>query len=94
MIQANIAHGGGSGVGGASSIVDPTTDAGVKAIIAANPGQWGHAADAIDAKYGVGTATQYDAQLKAVYQSGQNVNTAFGGATAPQSFSHIFEHRL
>ncbi len=39
----------------------------VKNIIAANPNEWGHAADAIDAKYGPGTATKYDSLLKQAY---------------------------
>ena len=40
---------------------------GVKAIIAANPSEWGKAADEIDARYGKGTSTAYDALLKANY---------------------------
>ncbi len=83
VIQANIAHGGAGG-GGGGSIVDPTTDAGVKAIIAANPGEYGHAADAIDAKYGAGTATEYDSQLRAVYNNGQSVDSAFASTSTPK----------
>jgi hypothetical protein len=83
IIQSNIAHAGvGTGTG-TGNIVSASTDAGVRAIIAANPGQYGHAADAIDAKYGAGTATQYDSQLKAVYNSGQNVNSVFANSNVP-----------
>lgn len=44
----------------------PTTSA-IKAIIKANPNEWGNAADAIDRKYGAGTATKYDKELKNAY---------------------------
>lgn len=63
--------------GGSSVIVDSGTDAQVKAIIAANPGEYGHAADAIDKAFGKGTASKYDAQLRAVYNDKQNVSQAF-----------------
>lgn len=64
-----------------TSIVNSQTDTAVKAIIAANPGEYGHAADAIDATFGKGTATKYDAQLKAVYNNGQSVGEAFNSNT-------------
>lgn len=74
----------GSDSGVTSSIVDPTTDNAVKQIIAQNPGEWGHAADAIDAKFGEGTSSLYDDELKAVYQDGKNVNTVFGASNIPR----------
>jgi hypothetical protein len=40
---------------------------GIKKIIAAHPGQYGHAAEAIDAQYGKGTATKADDLLKSTY---------------------------
>lgn len=66
-----------------SYVVDAATDAGVQQIIAANPGEWGHAADAIDKKYGAGTSTTYDAQLKAVYQKNQSPASAFAQSSVP-----------
>lgn len=41
----------------------------VKEIIASHPGEWGNAADQIDAEFGKGTATKYDDLLKSVYQN-------------------------
>lgn len=77
--QAIIAARKASGEGGPTtttpqSIVDPKTDATVQALIASNPNEWGHAAEAIDKQFGAGTATKYDSWLKAVYQNGQNIN--------------------
>lgn len=40
----------------------------VKKIIDSHPAEWGQAANAIDAKFGPGTATRYDALLKANYK--------------------------
>ncbi len=64
----------------------PTTpvnseEARVRQIIAANPGEWGHAADQIDTEFGKGTATKYDALLKSVYQDGKNVGSIQTGST-------------
>lgn len=42
----------------------------VKQIISMHPGEWGHAADQIDAEFGPGTATKYDDLLKATYAKG------------------------
>lgn len=53
--------------GGSSSAQDDKEFTEVKAIVAAHPNEWGHAADAIDAKFGAGTATKYDDYLKSVY---------------------------
>ena len=46
---------------------DKKRDDEVKRIISLYPGEWGMAADAIDRKYGAGTATKYDALLKEKY---------------------------
>ena len=83
IIQANIAHSASASASGSSSIVDPATDAGVKAIIAANPNEYGNAANAIDAKYGAGTASLYNSQLQAVYNNKQNVNSVFASSSIP-----------
>jgi hypothetical protein len=83
IIQANIAHSTSVSSSSSTSIIDPATDAGVKAIIAANPNQYGNAANAIDAKYGAGTASLYDSQLQAVYNNKQNVNSVFAGSSIP-----------
>lgn len=53
----------------------PSTSA-IKQIIAAHPNEWGHAADAIDAKYGKGTATKYDDLLKAAYAKSTSKSTS------------------
>jgi hypothetical protein len=64
-----------------SAVVDPQTDAKVKAIIA-NASGWGDAADKIKALLNdPNGATKYDAQLKAVYQNKQSVSDAFGNST-------------
>ncbi len=60
-----------------STIVDSTMDQQVRAIIAANPGEYGNAANAIDKAFGKGTATKYDTQLKDVYLNKKNVGEAF-----------------
>lgn len=39
----------------------------IQKIIDANYGEWGNAADAIDKKYGAGTATKFDAELQKAY---------------------------
>jgi hypothetical protein len=39
----------------------------IQKIIDANYGEWGNAADAIDKKYGKGTATKFDAELQKAY---------------------------
>lgn len=60
------------------------TDQLVKGIIS-SANSWGDAADKINKAFGdPNAATRYDAQLKAVYQQGQNVNNAFT-ASSPQS---------
>lgn len=69
------------GLSQGSTIVDSNTDQAVQAIIASHPGEYGQAADAIDATFGKGTATKYDAQLKAVYNQGQDPATAFSSTT-------------
>lgn len=84
MAQVPTAYRGlvAEGLSGTSqSIIDPATDARVMAIIAANPGQYGNAATAIDTAFGAGTASKYDAQLKAVYNNGQDVGDAFNSGT-------------
>lgn len=78
------------GLNSGPSIVDSNTDQTVKAIIAANPGEYGHAAEAIDKAFGPGTATKYDAQLKAVYNNKQDVGTAFSS----QSYSPLAGSRF
>jgi hypothetical protein len=87
--------GGGSG-GGTSSVVSPDMDARVKQIIAANPGEYGHAADQIDAKFGKGTATKYDSWLRGVYLYGQDINNIATGkpATDAQYVSSGYANRL
>lgn len=70
LVSVGLASGG--------SITSPQTDQQVKSIIAANPGEWGKAADAIDAAFGKGTATKYDSWLKSVYQQGQNAASLTG----------------
>jgi len=65
-----------------NSIINPNTDAAVADIIKNNPNEWGHAADAIDAKFGAGTATTYDSWLKAVYQNGQKIDNVAKSMTA------------
>lgn len=46
----------------------------VKQIISLHPGEWGHAADQIDAEFGPGTATKYDDLLKAEYSDASNAS--------------------
>lgn len=72
------------------AIVDPATDATVKSILAANPGQYGNAADAIDKAFGTGTASKYDTQLKAIYNNGTNIVSAFSNATYTPKASSQF----
>lgn len=62
---------------GSPSVTDSSTDTAVAAIIASNPGEYGKAADAIDAQFGKGTATKYDSWLKAVYEQGQDINSIY-----------------
>jgi hypothetical protein len=76
--------GSGSGIGGSivtggeiPPVVSPTLDAAVADIIRSNPGEWGHAADQIDAQFGKGTATKYDSWLKSVYQGGQSIDSIY-----------------
>lgn len=73
----------------AKPVVDAATDVAVKQLIAANPATnqaggknnvnngaaWDAAAKAIDAQFGAGTATKYDAWLKSVYENGQDPNS-------------------
>jgi hypothetical protein len=84
VIQANIAH-GGSGTGGVSSIVDPATDAAVKAIIASKPGDggYGDAYNAVAAKFGAQVADAYDSQYQQIFNNGQSVDAAFSGSGSP-----------
>lgn len=62
----------------------PTTSA-IKSIIAAHPNEWGHAADAIDAKYGAGTATKYNDLLTATYAK----STTIKSPTSSSSFDNL-----
>lgn len=60
--------GGGGSRGGGAGTVSPSKElTRVKQIISMHPGEWGHAADQIDAEFGPGTATKYDDLLKAAY---------------------------
>lgn len=81
---------------GTSAVTDPVTDAAVANIIANNPGEWGHAADAIDAKFGAGTATKYDSWLRGVYLYGQDIHNISTGkpATDAQYVSAGYANRL
>lgn len=58
---------------GTNNVVD-TTDERVKEIIAEHPGEWGNAADQIDAEFGKGTATKYGKLLDNVYSKGMDIN--------------------
>lgn len=83
--QFNTIHSssGSSGISGSitpqqsAPVVSPAQDAAVADIIRSNANQWGHAADAIDAQFGKGTATKYDSWLKSVYQQGQNIDSVY-----------------
>ena len=48
----------------------------VKQIVAAHPGEWGHAADQIDREFGKGTATKYDDYLKGAYAGGKRMTAS------------------
>lgn len=62
-----LGGGGGGGGGGTGDSLTSKQTARVKAIIAANPGEYGHAANQIDAEFGAGTATKADNLLKTAY---------------------------
>lgn len=68
------ASGGGSGTLAGTYIIDAATDARVQEIMRDNPGEYGNAADQIDAEFGKGAATHYDDWLRRVYVYGQNIN--------------------
>ena len=63
-----------------TSIVDPQTDAQVKAIIASRPGDggYGDAFNAVKAKFGDQVAQAYDQQYQSIFNKGQSVDQAFG----------------
>lgn len=66
--------GGGGGSIATPLVNDVATDNAVIDIIRRNPGEYGNAADEIDATFGKGTATLYDDWLRRVYLYGQNIN--------------------
>ena len=63
-----------TGTSGTITPVVDSMDAEVKQIILNNPGEYGNAADAIDARFGKGTATKYDSWLKDVYINKKDAN--------------------
>lgn len=58
--------GTGNGDGGSNSLTSKQVTR-VNEIIKANPGEYGHAADQIDAEFGAGTAQKADTLLKSAY---------------------------
>lgn len=73
IYQDQVRAPGSSGSGPTTPTENPV-DAQVKQIILDNPGQYGNAADAIDAQFGKGTATKYDSWLKDVYINKKDPN--------------------
>jgi hypothetical protein len=74
-----------------SSIIDPSTDAGVASIIASKPGDGGYGDTyaAVAAKYGQQVANAYDSVFQDVFNNGTSVGAAFNNAkykalTAPE----------
>lgn len=76
-----VTHPSGTG----NVITTTANDNRIKQIISANPGEYGNAANQIDAEFGAGTATKYDDWLRRVYNYGQNINDISSGKTPTQA---------
>jgi hypothetical protein len=82
--------------GKAGAINSSSIDSRVKQIIKANPGEYGNAANQIDAEFGTGTASMYDSWLRRVYNYNQNIDDVTSGKTPTegQYLSAAFANRL
>jgi hypothetical protein len=86
IYQRSIANSAGGGGGTTtlanSSIIDPSTDAGVASIIASKPGDGGYGDTyaAVAAKYGQQVADAYDSVFQDVFNNGTSVGAALNNA--------------
>lgn len=82
QVRGPVGKGGGTTGFASVNILDPNTDAGVKAIIASRPGDggWGNAYDAVAKKYGKNVADRYNAVFDYVFRQGESVDAAFNDA--------------
>lgn len=82
--ETYIAPTGGSGPGtlAGSPIVDASTDAAVKQLIASKPGdgQYGAAYEAVKAQFGEAVAKKYDRVYQTVFNEGGTVDAGFNNA--------------
>lgn len=76
------AGGNGPGTLAGTNIIDRSTDAAVKAIIASRPGDGGYGAayEAVKAKFGAGVAQAYDKVYQSVFNGGASIDAAFNDA--------------
>lgn len=80
---------------GSMNIVDPSTDAQVKAIINSRPGDGGYGAAyaAVQAKFGTQVANMYDKVYQSVFNQGASVDAGFNDAKLSKPASNLTDQQ-